>query len=162
MTAKKTDTKPAESKILACIGKRIGLNVIVKFGDEPQISKKLTKEAGEIAITEVMAYNKRPTDARKVKITKMLAPEAAKTKEAVDKTKAKVKGIKSQIKKEAKKTPKVKGEEKNLIEQFEDLLKEDATNVDKLQAILNKYKVKEEKKPEPIVSIPQHQSRREY
>jgi hypothetical protein len=140
-TSKKTPV--AEGKFIA---KGLGVTLIVTVeGTKERYSKKMSKEEKAAVIKEMEAYNKRPSATRKKKIIGLLAPEAVKKAAVKEATTAKIKGLKSQVKKIKKTNKKEEKEEKSILVQLEEALTQDATAVDKLQAILDKFKKKDEK-----------------
>jgi len=130
-------------------GKIIGANFIASVkGTKERYSVKVTKEQSEVIKKKMELYNKRPSAAKKAEIIKMLQPVATAAKVEAEKTEAKAKGLKQQIKKETKKSKtSVSKEQKSLIQQLEEEISHDETAIPKLQAILDKYKKVEEKAP---------------
>lgn len=143
---KETPQFNAEDKFAA---KKIGANMIATVGTE-RYARKVTMEESEVIMKKITLYNKRPTETSKKALIKLLTPETVKAKEEKEKVEAKVKGLKQQVKKEIKKEKGNKDniEQKDLLGQLEDLFAADSEAVDKIQALLNKYKKAEEKAPE--------------
>lgn len=94
-------------------------------------------------------YNKKPFDVLKASIIKMMSPAEAKAKEDKEKTTAKVKGIKQQIKKEVKKSGSKKADAPkfDLLAELDKALTSSPESVSKFQELLNKFKKVEEKAP---------------
>lgn len=132
--------------------KKIGNNLVASLGKEKFSKKLLDDKEYEAIEKKVLLYNKRPTEASKAAITKLLAPEATKVAKQKEDKKAVARGIKKQIKKVAK-TKKANKEdtkgEMDLLKTLDSKVASSEVTVDQLQEIINKYKKVEEKAPEP-------------
>lgn len=117
MTAKKAivaETKTSPSKSEEFSAKKIGANLIVTIGTE-RYARKVSKEEGETILGKITIYNKKPTDSKKKEIIKLLAPVGTKVEEEKEKTKAQIKGVKHQAKKEGKEEAKEVGKKKAAV-----------------------------------------------
>lgn len=81
-----------------------------------------------------------------------MSPVEVKAKEDKEKVVAKTKGIKQQIKKEVKKDKSKNTEKFDLLKEMEIALTASPDTVDKMQALLNKFKKAEEKAPVAVAS----------
>lgn len=104
-------------------------------------------------MNKMKIYNKRPSGVKKQEIIDLLTPGSAKKKKEVEKTTAKVKGLKQQVKKIKKATKKTGKEDANLIAEIENIVSSgDEAEISKIQAVLDKFKKKEEIAPAPVVA----------
>lgn len=101
-------------------------------------------------------YNKKPSDTGYKAIIKLLTPETSKKTKEKEDTEAKIKGYKKLQKKEVKKEKedkKAKAAEsvkKDIMEELEEVIENDKSNIAKVEEILAKFK--EVKVPEPVAT----------
>jgi len=151
MKKETTQTATVVSSFKSFSAKKIGTNIIVmgekEDGTSEKLSRKVTKEEGDVIIKKITLFNKKPSDKVGKDIIKLVTPDAVKNKEEKEATETKVKALTKQVKKASKTDKSVEGvkERKSILEELEELLSTDTTAVDKLQALLNKYKKVEEK-----------------
>ncbi len=141
---------PSEPKDGTFQAKKLGANLIATVkGTQERYARKVSKEEGEAIMKKMELHNKRPSAKLKDEIIGLMQPVTVAAKVEEEKTEAKTKGLKQQIKKETKKSKvSVDKDHKSLVQQLEDEIKNDETAIPKLQAILDKYKKVEDKKPE--------------
>lgn len=142
-SAKKQVTKKADTKKVVDTKekfsiKRIGNNVVARFGSKGYSKKFSNEKEIENILNKAKLYDKKPTESRKNEIIKLLTPVATKKSEKA----VVAKSVKRKIAKEVKKQEesKEKVDQKSLLEQLEDELTTNPESVDALQTLLDKFK----------------------
>lgn len=149
MASKTKQAEVAFSPAQKMSGKKLGANFILTIKEENKdtitLSRKVTMEEGAKLYKEIETFNKKASEKRFKDIIKLITPEAVKKAQTVENTKAAVKGIKQQVKKQVK----AKGkngdvqEEKNFLTLMEDFLKSEESPevaVEKIDAVLAKFR----------------------
>lgn len=121
--------------------KLLGTTLIVTFQKKNYTRKAISKVDAKKITDKITLYNKQPKDSTRDTILKMVQPEMVKEDKKKDKVVAAKKGIKQQVKKVIKKEKaKDKGQTIDFIGALDAFLASDETAVDKIQAVLDKYK----------------------
>lgn len=94
--------------------KKVGSNLIVTIGTE-RYSRKVTSEEWESISKKILLYNKKPSEASKRAIVKILQPATTKDKEAKEVAETKIKGLEKQLKKKGKEEVKVAAKAKKVV-----------------------------------------------
>lgn len=156
-TAAKSATKAASPKAAPKAdqfsAKKIGKTTLIVTFQKKNYTLKGTSEENIKKITDkITLYNKQAKDTTRDAILKMVQPEAAKEAKKKDKVVAAKKGVKQQVKKVIKKEKaKDKAQTIDFISALDEFLSSDETAVEKIQAVLDKYKKVEKEIPQAQV-----------